>query len=205
MLRNWLIYLCFFVTFLAFSKDEDKGFGGVHWGEDYKKTMEKLPARKGNFHQDCLALLQQFPLNLKFRKYIDEKNIFPGLRLTTEKEISARSNNKIQLRYKIVKGHMDCHIFFDDKFVGHFIQSDGAGGYQSEIYDLSLYWGPNRETHDECEEKCIEKYRVFFHKVGDTFVLAAVTPFKKSLRFIYSDSISKEIEKAVSEVSKGKL
>lgn len=205
MLKYCLIYLGLLTTFSAFPKDEDKGYLGIPWGEEYKIVMKKAPARKGNFHQDCPRLLQQFPLNLKFRKYIDGKNIFPGLRLTTEKEIPSRSNEKIQARYKVVKGHMDCHIFFDEKFVGHFIANEEAGSYESEVYDLSIYWGPNRETHSECEEKCEDKYRVYFHKVGDTHVLAAVTPFKKSLRFIYSDSISKEIEKAVSEVSKGKL
>lgn len=188
---------------LAFSSVEGTGFGSVPWGENYKLVMKKLPANGAN-NQDCSKLIKQFPPNLKLRKYIDQKNIFPGLVLADEKEIPSRSLPQIQKRYNVIKGHLNCHIFFDDKFVGHFIYEDTASSYQGEVYDLSLYWGPNKESYHECEEKCVDKYRIYFHNKEDTNVLAAITPFKKSIRFIYSDHINKEIEKALTEELKKK-
>lgn len=203
MLRYCLICLSLLTTSSAFSKNEDKGYKGIHWGEDYKIVLKQSPAKKHN-QKDCNQLLKQFPLKLKLRKYIDAKNIFPGLALSQERETPERSYQEIQSRYKVERGLNYCHIFFDDKFVGHFQEFPGSSSYKDEIAPISSQWGPPLQENSDCEENCVDKYRVYFHNKGDTNVLVIITPFKKAQFFFYSKNITHEIEKAVVEITKGK-
>lgn len=203
MPKSCLIYLSLLFASSAFSKDEDKGYAGIPWGEDYKISMRKLPARN-LLPQDCSSHFKQFDPKSHRRKYIDQKNIFPGLCLTNGQEIPERNNSKINQRYKVIQGLGKCLVFFDDKFVGTFNQEESTSSYDSELSSISMWYGPSLETHSDCEEKCVDRYRVYFHNKGDTNVLKIVTPFKQIQLFIYSKHIMKEIEKAVNEARNGK-
>ena len=173
----------------------DKGHRGIVWGTEYSEFIKLDPPGEAD-KIDCQKLIHVFPKGTTFRNYIDEHNVFPGLRLSEKDETKDRDNAEINLRYRIERGIAGCSIFYDNKFVGYFYNR-GSGPYQLHEEEFKGRWGYPVKIDHECEEKCNEKYRIYFYSKGDTELLSKVIPYKTIQFFVYSKSMTGQIKKTL--------